>query len=79
MHSILLLTDDWFSVMASNIIEARNTLDNDRQTVLISLRIVWLARAPSVLGCGPPTWPGDAPLSVVDLASGPEVGLTFPH
>lgn len=64
-------------MVASNVIKAWNTLDNDCQTVLISLSIVGLTRAPPVLGGCTTTRPGDAPLSMVDLTSCPEVGLTF--
>ena len=42
-----LLADDRLPVVTRHIIEAWAPLDNDRQTVLITLSIVWLTRAPS--------------------------------
>ena len=65
--------------MTGHIIEARGSLDDDGETVLVPLSIVRLTRAPPVLGGGPTTGPGHAPGPVVDSASGPEVGLALPH
>ena len=76
---LLLLADNWFAVMTGHIIEARGSLHDDGETVLVSLRIVRLPGAPPVLGCCPPTWPGHTPSPVVDLTSSPEVGPALPH
>ena len=76
---VLLLADNWLAVMTGHIIEARGSLDDDGETVLVTLGIVRLTRAPPVLGGGPTTGPGDASGSVVDSTSGPEVGLALPH
>ena len=75
---MLLLADDWFAVMTGHIIEARGSLDDDGETVLVPFSIVGLARAPPVLGGGPAAGPGHAPGPVVDSPSGPEVGLALP-
>ena len=64
--------------MTGHIIEARGSLHDDGETVLVPLSIVRLARAPPVLGGRPATGPGDAPGPVVDSPSGPEVGLALP-
>ena len=40
---ILLLADDWFAVMTGHIIEARGSLHDDGETVLVPLSIVRLA------------------------------------
>ena len=47
IHCDSLLANYWFSVVTSHVIEAWRPLDNDCQTVLIPLCIVWLAGAPS--------------------------------
>ena len=65
--------------MTGHIIEARLSLHDDGETVLVSFRVVWLPRAPPVLGCGPAAGPGHTPGPVVDPPSSPEVGLTLPH
>ena len=65
--------------MTGHIIEARGSLDDDGETVLVPLSIVRLTRAPPVLGGCPTTGPGHAPGPVIDSASGPEVGLALPH
>ena len=65
--------------MTGHIIEARLSLHDDGETVLVSLRIVRLPGAPPVLGGCPPTWPGHTPSTVVDLTSSPEVGPALPH
>ena len=65
--------------MTGHVIEARSSLDDDGQTVLVPLRVVGLAGAPPVLGGRPPARPGNAPGSVVDLTSSPEVGPALSH
>ena len=75
---LLLLADNWLAVVTGHIIEARGSLHDDGQTVLVSLCIVRLARAPPVLGRRPPTGPAHTPGTLVDSSSGPEVGLALP-
>ena len=73
-----MLANDWLAMMTGHVIEARSSLDDDGQTVLVPLRVVWLAGAPPVLGGRPPAGPAHTPGPVVDSAPGPEVRLALP-
>ena len=46
---LLLLADNWLAVMTGHIIEARGSLHDEGEAVLVALRVVWLAGAPPVL------------------------------
>ena len=72
------MADDWLPVVTGHVIEARSSLHDDGEAVLVALRVVGLAGAPPVLGCRPPAGPADAPGGVVDSAASPEVGLALP-
>ena len=65
-------------MVTGHVIEARSSLHDDGEAVLVALRVVGLAGAPPVLGCRPPAGPADAPGGVVDSAASPEVGLALP-